>query len=287
VTIKSIRRRYPKMLIILDFQDGWVVPELLKLNSLKAFRSRRIERKSIMQSNRIAFATPSMKSVYDEYYHIHIKTKLVLNGYVATSQDDDRASKTGDSEILRIGYFGKIHIGNKDYFRDVRKIFDYFDKSDHDFKKRFQFDIYGYFSGDYSQWLDRVPFNYLGVIDHNSVQEKMSDYDFLMLFHSEEERAEEVLTGKVFEYLYARKPVLVIGTKNMYDARTLIEGNKLGIFIDIDNDHDMTTKLNYIHKLKKDNLMHEIYDQEYDVSQYDRKYINNLYAEDILQLCTE
>lgn len=276
------KKSIPNLKIIIDYRDSWVVPALIENNLIKNIRSRHIEKKSILDADGVVFISPSMKNTYDDYYKICSKTKLFTNGFnsnINFDYEDNNDDISFDRNVVGIGYFGKIHIGRRDYFRDIRKFFDFFKESDEEFKSHFQLDIYGYFSGDYMRWYKSVPFKYYGLIDKNQIQSKMKNYDFLLLFHTENVRAEEVLTGKVFEYLLAKKPVIVLGPHNMVDARNLIEKNNLGIFINIDDVDDMKGKLHFLYSLKKSGRIKNYFNKNFDLAQFDRRKINEKYAQ--------
>jgi len=277
-----LKRHFPKIPLVLDIQDSWVIPALLDSKSIKAFRSRAYEKKSISSADYVVFNVPVMQKHYVDYYQIQNKTKLFMNGF--DSKHSSEKTPDGESPIflseskINIGYFGKIHIGNNDYFRDIRKFFDFIKNSDNYFKNLLQLDIFGYFSGNYSDWKDHVPFDYKGMLEFKKVPDFMEYYDYLLLFHSDEARAEEVLTGKIFEYLKSRKPVIVLGPANMIEARNLIVNNRLGIFININDPKDMKKKLLFLHALKVSGEIDRYFNKSFDVDQFDRNKINDSYS---------
>ncbi len=278
-----IKKNFNHIPIILDIQDSWVVPALLKNKSILAKRSKKIEKRSINIVDGVAFNIPIMKKKYDEFYNIAHKSELFMNGfdyeYHKKNKINNNTKLKLNDKKLNIGYFGKIHIGNDEYFRDIRKFFNFFKKVDKNFKDKIHLDIYGHFSGNYKKWYDFVPFSYRGKLNFNDVSNHMNQYDALMIFHSDKSRAEEVLTGKIFEYLYARKPVIVLGPENMIEARNLIEKNNLGIYVNIDDESHMKNQLNHLFKLKYNNLLVSSFNQEFELSSYSRKKINLEYLD--------
>jgi hypothetical protein len=71
--------------------------------------------------------------------------------------------------------------------------------------------------------------------------------ELLLVIHSESMGGEEVLTGKIFDYFLAQRPVLVVGPKNMEAAR-LVRENQLGYCLDIFNEDEMVKGLQEIHR---------------------------------------
>jgi hypothetical protein len=274
----KLRKQFPDLKIILDYRDSWVVPTLLNDNSFKGIRSRYFEKRAVQVANGIVFISPSMKKAYDTHYSIFYKSVLLTNGFNSKLENNPTiASNNNKSNVVKIGYFGKMHIGNRDYFRDIRKLFDFFSESDDNFNSHFRIESYGYISGEYKKWEKVIPFKYCGSVETDKVQNLMLEYDLLLLYHSEKIRAEEVLTSKIFEYLLAKKPIIVLGPKNMLDARHLIESNNLGMFIDIDDTNDMKKKFNELYQLTINGRLDSIYNKEFDVFRYDRNKINNNY----------
>jgi len=283
-----VKKRFPNVKLLIDYQDSWIIPALLPKKSISSYRAKWIERKSLMYADYIIFNVPIMKKRYDEYYNIHDKTKLFIMGYDSNYTDRNKFVRKIDisfpDNVASIGYFGKIHIGNNDYFRDIRKLFDVFKNSEQNFKNKFHLDIYGHFSGDHEIWKTHVPFNYKGVLEYRKINAYMIKYDYLLIFHSDSARAEEVLTGKLFEYLETRKPVIVLGPTNMIEARALVEKNNLGIFININRPNEIKEKLLFLHDLKVAGDINKYFNKDFDLVQYDRNKINESYLKFIEEI---
>jgi len=75
----------------------------------------------------------------------------------------------------------------------------------------------------------------------------MKNMDLLLVVHSESMGGEEVLTGKIFDYFLAQRPVLVVGPKNMEAAR-LVKENQLGYCLDIFDEDEMVNGLQEIYR---------------------------------------
>ena len=71
--------------------------------------------------------------------------------------------------------------------------------------------------------------------------------DVLMLLHSDPRGSDEVIPGKLFEYILAEKPIVSIGPKNM-EASKIVSQNNLGYVIDLDDEEDLSDKLTRIYQ---------------------------------------
>ena len=88
------------------------------------------------------------------------------------------------------------------------------------------------------------------------------------MLHSAREGADEVVTGKIFDYMLARRPILVAGPKGM-EAAKIIDEHNLGYTIDINDPAIMRSKLEVIHNAwQTDSLISYTVD---DISQFSRQ----------------
>jgi glycosyltransferase involved in cell wall biosynthesis len=71
---------------------------------------------------------------------------------------------------------------------------------------------------------------------------EMKTTDLLLIIHSEEEGAEEVLTGKLLDYIRAEKPILAITTKNCGIRKFLAEMD-IGIWANINDINDISENI--------------------------------------------
>ena len=83
---------------------------------------------------------------------------------------------------------------------------------------------------DLVQFIDYLP--------HAEIFEKQKQSDLLLLVINNTPLSKETITGKVFEYLHAQKPILVIGPPDG-EASELIQQTQSGICVD----YSMATKL--------------------------------------------
>jgi len=60
------------------------------------------------------------------------------------------------------------------------------------------------------------------------------EMDFLLLFHMTSEDSDEVVTGKFFEYVSSKKPIICLSPENM-EARRIIMEMGIGMSADINS----------------------------------------------------
>ena len=74
----------------------------------------------------------------------------------------------------------------------------------------------------------------------------MSKFDYLLILHTEKSTASEVITGKFYEYLSSRIPIIVI-SNGPTEAGRLVQSHNLGYSID----YNKVSLVNFFKKLKK------------------------------------
>jgi len=275
--VYKLKNKFPSLKILLIFRDSWTLHSMKNNRDIASLRKRKIEKKAVENADLICFVTPSMKKKYDEYYGINQKSILITNGFDSPVMPKHFLTMNNSQLPLRIGYFGKAHIGNGTYFRDIYKFFSFLKENRDNFHQKIKFDYYGYFSGEYQKWQDSINFDFKGQIGYNEVTKKMVEYDCLMLYHSTTENAEEVYTGKLFEYINAMRPIIVLGPQEMKDAKTIIKDYKIGIYIDIDSPQEMYSKLEHLISLKKKGKIQSLFNESIDVRKFSRNSKNMEY----------
>ena len=74
-------------------------------------------------------------------------------------------------------------------------------------------------------------FKFYKNISYFESQKKMSRFDYLLILHTEKSTASEVITGKFYEYLSSRIPIIVI-SNGPTEAGRLVQRHNLGYSID-------------------------------------------------------
>lgn len=244
----TLRRRLRDSLnLIVDYRDSW--------NTRKHYRKRtrianviaeRQERQVLRNADHIlCVSEPMVRNLEVKFRHaVEAKTHLVMNGFgdlgmefVETSRDNGPSK----SDRLQIGYFGSASDApnsNKNPERLLRAI------------EEFEHDIALEFYGTVNlrpEWIaqlgDRIKIH--GSLPHKDALRKMREYDVLLVIDSESEGAEEVVTGKLFEYMSVQKPILILGPNNMEAIRIVKEQN-IGYTADIFDEDQITSILNKV-----------------------------------------
>lgn len=223
--VTNIRKQNKKIKIILDYRDGWTQ----RVKSKKFFFIKKIienyEKKIIYQSNFMLCAT---KQIYNDLKSLKNKKNIILlrNGYWSLSKNHLRRKKIKN---ISVGYFGLISDDSFGY-RDVKVIYNSLKKNSH-----INFSFFGNSKIKNNNIKNYTNFHFHKNISYFETQKKMNEFDYLLILHTEKSTASEVITGKFYEYLSSRIPIIVI-SNGLTEAGKLVKRHNLGYSLDYSKD---------------------------------------------------
>lgn len=242
----ALKRKYKNNInLIIDYRDGWNVTKIHnRKNKIAKVISLLMEKKVLINADYITYCSEDMiTAVNKNIFDVSSKSLLVMNGF-----DDTMINPVmyqyKKNEVLRMGYFGVIS-DRVESFRNPSSLLRI---------------IHTYFS-------DKINISFYGIIDlsntwksimgdqmkiypeipHKKVLDIMNKYDVLLVLHTEKEGGAEVLTGKLFDYFAALRPVFVVGPDNMA-ARELVQHKHLGYTANFENENEIRQTLEMIYR---------------------------------------
>ena len=231
---KYLKDNNNKIKIIHDYRDSWT----LRFNSnhfLKKIASNYLEKKIILSSDFVVCASESISKKIKENFKNYKSNniRVILNGYNHIYNHNIKDISFTKNKPIKIGYFGMISDNPRGY-RNINEIYKKINCNE--IKNLFRFHFYGPYNIKNKEILNSDIFFFHKTVDHSTAIKKMLEMDLLMLIHTEEETSEEVLTGKLFDYIYVRKPIIVISKGNT-EAGELVKKNKIGFNFDLNLVH--------------------------------------------------
>jgi Glycosyl transferase 4-like domain len=214
-----------KIAWVADFRDLWVDNPYYNEPGWRKQVDTVLERQTLRDAAGLVTVSP----IWAEHLRLrHGKAaEVVYNGYA--KEDFPQLEPQADrGEVLKIRYMGSIYRG----FRDPSTVFAAIGLLPHALRNRVMVEFYSD-SGDAvlaAAAAHRVT-DSVAVrprIPYRQALELQMHADVLLLLQSNDQRDEGNLPAKLFEYLYARRPILFIGYEHGIAAR-LVTGRGAGL----------------------------------------------------------
>ncbi len=241
----NLKRKFGnKINLIVDYRDSWNNRGIFqKRHWLSKRISLKKEKEVLRYADKFTYISqPVIEKINSTFMDISDKSLLVMNGFDLNMKNEVTATVPGNNK-LTIGYFGSI----SDYPNspvNPTKFFETLLKINYSIKLVFYGPVI--LNNKWKEYLgDKLEIN--ETVSHTEALKLMTTMDVLLVVYSETNGGEEVITGKLFEYFLAQRPVLVVGPKNMEAAR-LVRENQLGYCLDIFDEDEMANGLQEIYR---------------------------------------
>jgi len=258
----KIKQKYPKISYVVDFRDWAYKYYEGYLYNTKLYKY--YTNFLIKKADGLTFVSNIMKEDYLKEFNINKPVLFLPNGHFETKNhfESKPLNYQENCEILKIVYTGSFHYKkiNPSPFLEVLSELQNRYKS---FKIKF---IYAgkdieFLSSLIERYKLNEIFEYRGFLDRNSTINLQKNADLLLLlaYTGEDERiGSSIITGKFYEYLFSKKPILVLAPEN-WEMREIVEIDGLSKIIPANKKDEI---LRYILKFKENLQSFNIYKRE-------------------------
>lgn len=253
---------------VADFRDPWTEIDFysqLKLSKWADRKHHRLERSVLQKADKVI--TVGWKWGKDLEKLGANNVKVITNGF------DDLDFSVSESKINQ-DKFVVSHIGslNKDRNSTIlwEAISELIDK-DSKFKSKIEIKLIG--KVDHMVLEDIAKYNlnkYLNKIDyipHKEIPLELSKSNILLLLLNNTPNIEGIITGKIFEYLAAKRKILCVGSSTG-DAAKILNETKNGIAVDFNDKEGMKS---FLLKEFNDLKLKSLIENDIKISEYSRK----------------
>ena len=227
---------------ILDYRDSWNTLGIFTArNPITRWASQRMEASILAAADHITYqSAPVLSQLNTMFFNVSSKATLVMNGF-----DEKMAIRSTEkrpkTDAVTIGYFGGISDLPTSY-RNPTVFLEAVEENQLPIKVIF----YGNIDLD-KDWCKRLKgrLEIHNNLSHDEALLRMREMDLLMLLHTQENGSNEVIPGKLFEYILAERPVLVLGPTGM-EARRIAEDERIGYTANGSNREEISSTLSTI-----------------------------------------
>lgn len=256
-----------------DFRDPWTEIDYfhqLPLTKKSLKKHKKLEKEVISNADQISVVGNAM---YEKYAAINPNCTLITNGF-----DEDGISE----KVFLDSLFTLTHIGmlNADrnpaiFWETISEIID----ENQEFASKVKINLIGKIADEVKESIRQNALekyiSYTNYIPHNSVLKHQKKSQVLLLFINQVPHAKGIITGKVFEYLQAQRPILALAPIDG-DLAAIINKTNAGKVIAFDDYISLkNTILAYFRAYAEDNL--QVVTE--DISIYHRKNLTKQLAE--------
>ena len=264
---------------IADFRDPWsdlYYNAAFKQLSFAKKKNIKLEKKVLQNADCVLTVSNSLKKEFEKTAN---RVEVITNGF------DDEVLKNGEiilNKKFSISYIGLLpkQSNPKNLFKVLQKLC----SENEDFKNDFKLNFVGDISNEVkieieannllpnSQFIDYVP------------QKKAIEYQkkaqVLLLLIPNVAKSEGILTGKLFEYLTAKRPILAMGSETG-DLSKILKTTNAGVVIGYNNEEKLTLEIRNLYKKYKEGILTV---NSTNINQYHRKELTKNLSEIIKSL---
>lgn len=265
---------------IADFRDPWTEIDYfhqLPLTEKAIKKHHKLEQEVLTSADAVLVVGDTMKAAYDQF---NSNVKTVTNGF-----DDEVDSAT----VVLDSKFTMTHIGLMNADRNPKMLWQVLSEiciENKSFKNDFQLKIIGKVDASIHTEISKHDLienvGFVDYVTHDKVIEFQKKAQVLLLLVNNVPSAKGIITGKIFEYLMAKRPILAIAPADG-DLAAILQNTNAGKVVDFE-DNVLLKKniLNLYNKFKQGSL--EV--QSENIEQFHRKQLTKKVAE-IINSITE
>ncbi|WP_298765913.1 glycosyltransferase family 4 protein [uncultured Polaribacter sp.] len=237
-----------------DFRDPWSDLYYNKDFKQLAFaknRNLKLEKLVLKQANCVVTVSENLKK---EFLKFANKVHVVTNGF------DDEINQEEETKLdskFTISYIGLLPIQSnpKVLFAVLQELC----KGDAKFKEDLQLNFIGDIAAAIKHEITDCNLtkntNFIGYVAHEKAIEFQNKSQVLLLLIPDVPNNKGIVTGKLFEYLKAKRPILAIGPENG-DLSEILKDTNAGVVLDFSNEAKLKFEILQLYQqYKKGNLV--------------------------------
>ena len=250
----GLKKNFPSLPWVADFRDPWTNIDFYKDLNLTWFADKihhKLEREVLQKADTVLVVSRGME---EEFAPMKPKKlQVITNGY------DESDVQVGT--LALDGRFSISHIGTLNAARNPRivwKVLSEICAENSAFKNDLQIQLVG--KVDFSVLEDIQSYGLqeqllkIDYLSHSEAIAKQNTSQVLMLLINQSGNAKGILTGKFFEYLAAKRPILAVGPTDG-DAAVVLNETGAGVIVDFADEQETKTVIqNYYNQYKKGTL---------------------------------
>lgn len=252
---------------IADFRDPWTRISYyneLRLTARSDRKHKMLEKLVLKKADRVLVVSQGMKEDFEEI--LQRDYQVIHNGYDTDDIPDTKVETDKKFSVAHIGVLAKSRNPEK-----LWKVLGEICREDDRFRNDLEIKLVGKVDVNVLEMLEnfglKQNLNRIPYLPHDKVIEEQHKSAVLLLLIHDTPKAKLILTGKIFEYLSARRPILCIGPEDG-DAARIIRETESGTTVDRNNEASIKSE---VLRLYRDFIKGGKFDGGRNIEQFSRK----------------
>lgn len=269
----GLKKFSPTLPWLADFRDPWTNIDFyddLHLTKISNHIHHRLEKKVVSSADVVVVVSKSMK---EEFLRLHPKRiEMIPNGF---DEEDFRTNKTELDEKFTISHVGTLNAARNP--KTFWKVLNELCAENEQFKSDLLIQLIGKVDFSILEEINKNNLNdhflKIDYLPHNEAIAKQISSQVLLLLINQTNNAKGIVTGKLYEYLAACRPILGIGPTNG-EVGEILASTQAGKMIDYNDakkmketifqyyeqykNHSLTVLADLVEKFSRKNLTHNL-----------------------------
>lgn len=250
----KLKKYFPDLKWVADFRDPWTNIDFYKdlyLMKWADHQHHRLEKKVVQNADAITVVSRGMQ---EEFGLLQPKSlHIIPNGY---DEDDVKIVQPPLDKHFTISHIGTLNSARNPLV--VWKALKYFCAENENFNKDLRIQLIGKVDFSVLESVKKYGLKkYLiktEYLTHDEAIKKQQSSQVLLLLINRSGNAKGILTGKFFEYLASKRPVLGVGPLDG-DAAAILNETKTGLMVDFDDVAAAKKAILHYYELYKKNAL--------------------------------
>lgn len=238
---------------IADFRDPWTdlyYNKEFKQLSFAKNKNKKLEKSVLENADCVLTVSNSLKTDFEK---IAKKVVVITNGFDEEVLEETKVVLDSKFTISYIGLLPK-QSNPITFFKVLKKLCD----ADEIFKNDVRLLFVGDISGDVQTEITKNKLSEIteikGYVSHQEAISFQKKSQVLLLLIPNVPKSEGILTGKLFEYLTAKRPILALGPENG-DLSMILKNTNAGVVIDHQNEEKISIEILRLYQQYKQGVL--------------------------------
>lgn len=223
---------------IVDFRDEWINSPFIKFNkeSIHYKICKELEEKYISSASKVISVTPSIINNFTNKYKKYAsKFVTIANGYDEDDFIHVNTDKKQKNKKFTLIYNGNMNYVERNPYTLLRALWELYEENKVDIEDVRIVFVGSWYKQEILDAIDKMDISkyieWKGYLPHKESLKFASTSDLLLLFIGDNEKFKDYHTGKIFEYMRLKQPILALAPKGS-EIEKLIKETETGYCVE-------------------------------------------------------